>query len=201
MALCRSCWKTADHCSYPDEAKPGCLRDKRMREGATATLDPTDVPYAMAKIKLRAIFPDATRIEINPEWLEVEGPPLLPMPNLAQALAVLTTVWGAIPISHQSSTSMAGCCASSGASPGSERASQSRREGRTRSSLIWPLPMKRPWHTAGATHRVVQPYKISNSAPVRISPIRFRPDNPCPQETWGVRCILRITAIQRSWSF
>ena len=94
MALCRSCRKTADHCSYPDEAKPGCLRDKRMREGVTATLGPTAVPYAMAKIKLRAIFPDATRIEINPEWLEVEGPPLLPMPSLAQALAVLTTVWG-----------------------------------------------------------------------------------------------------------
>lgn len=48
----------------------------------------------MAKIKLGAIFPSATRIDLESEWLEVEGDLLLPMHGLAHVLAVLTTVWG-----------------------------------------------------------------------------------------------------------
>jgi hypothetical protein len=39
-------------------------------------------------------LPDATRIEIDPQRLEIEGLPLLPLPTLALVLKVLTKVWG-----------------------------------------------------------------------------------------------------------
>jgi hypothetical protein len=48
----------------------------------------------MARIKLRAIFPEATRVEITPQWLEVESLPLLPLASLTLVLKVLTKVWG-----------------------------------------------------------------------------------------------------------
>jgi hypothetical protein len=94
MAACPSCRKSADACSYPGEARQGCLLDKRRRKELTAGSDPNGIPYTMARIKLRAIFPDATRVEITPEWLEVEGLPLLPLPSLTLVLKVLTKVWG-----------------------------------------------------------------------------------------------------------
>ena len=94
MAACPSCRKSADACSYPGEARQGCLLDKRKRDEMTASVGSTGIHYARAKIKLRALFPDATRIEINPQRLEIEGLPLLPLPTLALVLKVLTKVWG-----------------------------------------------------------------------------------------------------------
>jgi hypothetical protein len=94
VALCPSCRESADACSYPGEARPGCLLDKRKRQVLTARSDPNGTKYTVARIKLRAIFPDATRVEITPQWLEVEGLPLLPLPSLSLVLKVLTKVWG-----------------------------------------------------------------------------------------------------------
>jgi len=50
--------------------------------------------YARAWIELSALFPEATRIEINPQRVEVEGVSLLPLPVLAKVLEVLTKAWG-----------------------------------------------------------------------------------------------------------
>ena len=94
VALCPSCRKNADACSYPGEARPGCLLDKRRRQVLTARSDRNGTQYTMARIKLRAIFPEATRVEITPHWLEVEGLPLLPLPSLTLVLKVLAKVWG-----------------------------------------------------------------------------------------------------------
>jgi hypothetical protein len=70
------------------------LLDKRSLEEMTVDLRAGSAEYWIAKIKLNAIFPYATRIELTREWLEVECAPLLPLPGLDHALAVLITVWG-----------------------------------------------------------------------------------------------------------
>ncbi|HZH05039.1 MAG TPA: hypothetical protein VEY69_00035 [Lautropia sp.] len=78
----------------PGEARPGCLLDKRKRDEMTASLGPVSIQYTRVRIKVRGLFPDATRIEINPQRLEIEGLPLLPLPTLAVVLKVLAKVWG-----------------------------------------------------------------------------------------------------------
>jgi hypothetical protein len=51
---CPSCRYGPDECSYPGEAKPGCLRDKRIREDLNERLKMTSTKELRERIRQRA---------------------------------------------------------------------------------------------------------------------------------------------------
>lgn len=77
MSLCPSCRHTAEGCSYPGEARPGCLRDKRKPDEFNESAGATNTEYARAKIKLRAMFPTPRSSRSIQSGLIVGTPQLL----------------------------------------------------------------------------------------------------------------------------